>query len=100
MYFGPKDFETLDTKRRRRCLSCNVLIDIGADAGRFTCYRSPRSDYEELRFGDEVPMADKWMCEECTGLYMSLSDMGYCITIGDGLTMKENARMAGNPELD
>lgn len=99
MYYGPDDFEPLNTKRRRRCISCRTMIDVGAEAGRFSCYRAPRSDYEEQRFGDEVPMADKWMCEECTGLYISLSELGYCLTIGDGMSMKENARMVGSGEI-
>lgn len=99
MYHGPDDFEPLNTKRRRRCISCGTMIDVGADAGRFSCYHAPRGDYEEQRFGDEVPMADKWMCEECTGVYISLSELGYCVTIGDGMTMKENARMAGSGEI-
>ena len=39
------------------------------------------------------------MCEECTGVYLSLDELGYCVAIDDGMTMKENARMAGGDEI-
>ena len=78
-----EDFSTLDTKRGRKCLSCGEWLPVGSAVLRFSQWRDPRSDYEERRFGCEVPMPDIYYCEECGGLYLSLSDAGLCVTIGD-----------------
>lgn len=89
-YEGPNDYETLQTKRSRKCCSCGGKIEIGDVVTSFCCYREPRSDYEENRFGDQVPLADKFMCEPCSDLYFSLTELGFCITLGD--EMRELAR--------
>ena len=83
--YEPEDYTTLQTKRRRRCCSCNVLIDIGAICLRFYCHRPPRHDIEEGIYGDEVPMADKYLCEECSDLYFSFTELGFCINLGENM---------------
>lgn len=82
-YEGPKDYSVLDTKRSRKCESCGDRIELGETVGKFHCYRPPRSEYEESRFNEEVPLASKYMCEECTGLWFSLTELGFCITLGN-----------------
>jgi len=52
---------------------------------KFDCFREPNCDYEESRFGDEVPMAYKYMCESCGEIFLNLADLGYCITLGDNM---------------
>lgn len=84
-YTEPNDFSTLTTKRSRKCCSCEIKIKVGDTVGSFDCWRPPRSDYEERRFGDEIPMADKYMCEECTGLFFSLTELGFCVTLGSNM---------------
>ena len=81
----PTDFVTLNTKRRRRCCSCRELIDLGADVLRFDMYREPRSSIEDNIYGDQVSLAPLWMCEECGGLYLALSELGFCIAIGGSM---------------
>lgn len=81
-YLEPSDFSTLTTKRSRKCCSCGSRIAVGSDCARFERYRAPVTDIEERIQGDEVPLADKWMCEECGGLYFSLTDLGFCINLG------------------
>ena len=82
-YYGiPENFETFDGARRKRCISCNELINIGSDCVRFDCYCSPRSFVEENIYGDEVPIANRFMCEKCGEIFLNLSALGYCLEIG------------------
>lgn len=81
-YYRPaKDFSILDTKRGRRCCSCNTLIKVGSIVSKHICYRPPCSDIEERIHGDEVYLADKYHCEECAEIEFSLEDLGFCITL-------------------
>jgi len=83
-YIPPDDFGQLSNRKRRpRCVSCNALIDMGADCLEFESYREPRSYYEECRFGSEVPMASRYLCESCGEIFLNLSSLGYCIALGD-----------------
>lgn len=94
-YYPPQDFSTLTTKRGRRCCSCKKWTRPGATVGRFECWRIPDNVIEERIHGDEVPMRDRYMCEECAGLYFSLDDLGYCYTLGDNVRelVREYARL-------
>ena len=82
-YFGPEDFSKLATKRSRKCCSCRAIIRPGASVGLFQRVREPSNDIEERIHGDEVYMSDWYMCEECVGLYFSLTDLGFCINLGE-----------------
>ena len=84
------DFESLDSKRRKRCESCNEFIEIGADCLSFQRFREPRCYYEEERFGDEVPLADKFLCSKCGEIWLNLTAIGYCLCLGDD--MRESLR--------
>lgn len=100
-YHGPHDFQILNTKYSRKCFSCGDRIAVGADCGRFYRYRAPRDEppyIEDRIYGDEVPLTTWYLCEECAGVYFSIDALGYCVMIGDGMTMKQNAHMIGNPE--
>ncbi len=81
-YESDENFSQLQTKQRRRCASCDDLINIGGDVLRIRSWRLPKTDIEERIHGEEVPLADKFMCEECAGIFMSLTDLGYCISLG------------------
>jgi len=78
-----KDFEPLSTKRSRRCGSCEKKIAVGEICLNFKHWRNPRSDYEESRHGDEVLLADLYMCESCGEIWLNLTDLGYCLSFGD-----------------
>lgn len=84
------DYSSLVTARRRRCISCAQFIAIGATVLELYRSRAPRSYIEEGIYGDEVPLASKYFCEECADLYLSIVDYGYCVTL-DGTSMKECA---------
>lgn len=89
-YEGPLDFEALHTKRSRKCYSCERKIAVGDQCGRFERWRDPVNDIEEQIHSDfRVPMAPVFMCEECTGLYWALDELGYCISLTRGERMRE-----------
>jgi len=88
-YTPPKDFSELKTSRRKRCTSCNTLIDIGATVASFGIERPVRSFVEEEIYGDDgmICMANKYLCEKCAGIYFSLDDLGFsCVAPDENMT--------------
>lgn len=96
-YDVPNDFTRLDTKRGRRCCSCNAPIKVGDTVLKHYCWRPPENDIEERIYGDEVPKATRYMCEDCGDLAMNLRGAGYCAPPGDDMRglVKEYAEMTG-----
>ena len=94
---APVDYSILETAQRKRCFSCETLIYLGADVGVFRAWRTPHDDIEERIYGEdgEVPRADFYMCEECVGLYWSITDLGFCIELVRGEPMRELAKLTG-----
>ena len=84
-YNPPTDYIKMPVGRRKRCCSCNTLIGIRDTATRFLRYRDPVSDIEQQICGDEVWLADNFMCEECSDIFFSLTAMGICITLNDSM---------------
>lgn len=84
-YYKPDDYQMLTTGRRCRCCSCHALIDIGAQCVRFSRARHARSEIEENIHGDVIELAYWYMCEPCGDIYYSLSELGFCITLGDSM---------------
>ena len=89
-YYPPEDFDNLKANRRQRCYSCGKLIDLGSDCLIFERQRSPYTYIEEKIYGDEVPLANKYMCGPCGEIFLNLTAIGYCINIGGH--MKEELR--------
>lgn len=84
-YYPPNDFKIFDHKRRKRCCSCNKLINQGTQCVEFDRYRAPVTDVEERIRGDEVNLASWFMCENCGEIYFNLSVLGYCMFLGDSM---------------
>lgn len=81
-----QDFNTMPRlKRRKRCMSCGVLLNPGDDVLQFENWRYPRNDIEESICGDKVLLADTFLCEECGEIYMNLDAAGMCIIIDGDL---------------
>lgn len=93
-YEAPQTWTQLNTSKRKRCFSCNTLMDIGSDVGCFGQWRPPRTDIEERIYGDEVPMANFYMCETCVGLFWSMIDLGFCVSLNKGESMAELAKQS------
>ncbi len=99
-YFLPaNDYEALGTKRRQRCRSCKELIDLGAICLRFARTREARDAVEERIYGENDPeaiaLADWYFCERCADLFLSLEELGFCLSIEDDMrqVVKEYASM-------
>jgi predicted RNA-binding Zn-ribbon protein involved in translation (DUF1610 family) len=80
-YQPPDDFSTFDSTRRKRCVSCNDLIDIGTDCIKLECFRDPHNDIEERIWGSEVQLANKYLCEKCGEIFLNLGSLGYCVSV-------------------
>ena len=50
-YYAPSNFNILETTKRKRCISCGKLIDIGANVLEFQRYRYPITEIEEKILG-------------------------------------------------
>ena len=79
------DFQTLATKRSRKCCSCSERIPVTSTVLRLDCYHAPNSEIEANIYGDEVPMAPRWLCERCADLYLSLTELGFCVNCGEDM---------------
>lgn len=77
-YTTPDNYTTLDTKRRKRCVSCKVLIELNSISLRFYCYRVDED-------GREEPLAFSYMCEACSDLFLSLDELGFCLNLGEDM---------------
>lgn len=91
-YYGADDFSKLNTKRSRKCCNCGTRIEVGGECIKLSRAKYPESDIEERIYGDEVPLSAWYMCEECGGVYLSITEAGYCVTLdGDDIrkAMKE-----------
>lgn len=84
-FFPPDDFTVFQGKRRKRCCSCNELIEIGALHLEFHRERAPYNDIEERILGEEIPMMPLRMCESCGETYLNLSAIGYCLVPTDDM---------------
>lgn len=102
MYHPPQDFSTFQAKKRKRCVSCNVLIEIWADCLKFDRTRSPYTEVEERIMGDEILISPLFMCETCGEIYLNLQDIGYCLNLGDDMRscLKEYHELTGFVPVD
>lgn len=98
-FYGATDFKTFEAPRRKRCCSCNELINIGSDALEFERFRFPISRVEEDIYGDdgEISLASYWMCERCGEIYLNLDVLGFCIDITERMEnlLNEYQEMTG-----
>ena len=77
---GPSGYSTLQTKRPRRCASCGEKIEVGSLCARFPRKRWARTEIEERIYGDEVPLAPRYLCERCADIFFSLEELGFCVS--------------------
>jgi len=84
-YYPPEYFTVFKEYRRKRCSSCNELIDIGADCLDFYRTRAPYTEIEENIMGEDIEMASLYFCESCGEIYLNLSSIGYCFSPTDNM---------------
>jgi len=69
-------------RKRKRCASCDTLINPGAVCTSHPRWTFPRSDVEERIVGGddiEIPLAPTWLCEKCSDLYFSFIEKGFAV---------------------
>lgn len=101
-YEAGDNFSLLDTKRSRKCCSCGAKLTPGSEVLRFMRYRHAAYDsIEEKIFGEgnEIYLADWFMCETCGGLYMALNELGFCCDLGHD-DMRELAKEYGQMQRE
>lgn len=88
-YFHEPDlahaYTPLATKRSRKCCSCKARIAVGDLSVRFTRLKYAEWGTVEARIygeGCEVDLVPWFMCERCGDLYYSLTDLGFCVSLG------------------
>ena len=85
------DFEPLKTTKRKRCASCNVLIDIGSQSVEFPMVRYPRNEIEARIKGlsedpydweeAQIEAPSVYLCESCGEIYFNLESVGFeCVS--------------------
>lgn len=88
-WYQPADEAPLATKRSRKCCSCGAKVGVGETARKVRRYR-PTTEWEEMRgLGDEVRLADWYLCETCGDLADSLAELGFCYTLGGDSLAKQ-----------
>jgi hypothetical protein len=100
-YYIPDDFTKLKGKRRKRCCSCNKLIDIGSDCLEFTREKAANDEIEERIRGEVFSISSFWMCERCGEIYLNLNALGYCMVPTDEMTeaLREYHEISGFQSL-
>ena len=84
-YYPPEDYSVLATKIARRCFSCRAKIKVGDTCAVFPRARAPQHWIEESCHGEEVELAPVHLCEACADQYFNLTELGYCIQLGDSM---------------
>ena len=87
IWYEPNNYSTLEASKRKRCCSCEELISIGDTVAKFTRYKIPESEVEVNIWGEdgEIPLADHYMCESCADLYYSISELRFCVQLGNDM---------------
>ena len=75
-FYPPENYTKFDGARRKRC-SCGEMISTGDICTKFECYRPINTFIEECIYGEERPLASKYLCERCSDLYFSFQDLGF-----------------------
>ena len=78
-WYEPKDFSVFQKPRRKRCSSCWKRINHGDVCAVFQRYKVPEHEVEVRIYCEdgEIKRASYHLCEECAGLWFSLSELGF-----------------------
>ncbi len=87
MWYMPDDYTTLTTATRKACCSCKTMIEKNAICLKFDRVKIADSDIEEKIHGEdgEIPRASWYMCESCSDLFYSFTELDFCIYPGDDM---------------
>lgn len=79
------DFKPLETHKRKRCVSCKKLINIGDLCVSYPRYRYPYNDIEAEIVSNgwgnidepNIRIADHHHCERCGEIFLNIVSIGY-----------------------
>lgn len=103
-WYPPEDFTRMPVlKRRKKCVSCNSILEPKSLVLRFNRCKIPDTDVECKIYGvdGEIPLAAWYLCERCGEIWLNLADIGYkCVNPNDVIkAQKEYWEMTGfDPE--
>lgn len=82
-YYPPQDFSVMPIRKRRtRCRSCKSFLNEGDFVTKFSRFRFPQGDIEVAIYqkDGEIPLASWYMCFDCGGIFLSLTELGFCLS--------------------
>lgn len=94
MWSSPTDHKPLQTKRSRKCCSCENRIALSDECIEFPRARTARTDIEERiheynwhdAIGEgAVPLASWYMCDRCGHQAHALLALGFTFDLGDSM---------------
>lgn len=92
-WIADEDFSKMPLlSRRKKCCSCNNLLEPGSEVVKITRNKVPETDVEIKIYGEdgEIPLATWYLCEKCGEIYLTLTEIGYkCIYPPDTLDARE-----------
>lgn len=92
-WLAGEDFSKMPLlSRRKRCCSCNHLLEPGSEVVKIARNKIPETDVEVKIYGEdgEIPLATWYLCEKCGEIYLTLAEIGYeCIYPPDTLDAQE-----------
>jgi len=73
--------QVFNKKRSKKCVSCGVKIKEGDYCLRVQMRKVPEGEVEVRIHGEngEIVLADKFLCEKCGDIHLSLEELGFCI---------------------
>ena len=105
-YEQPNDFVKFKGSKDTKCCSCNKLIEKNNTCLEFERYRNYDEELDDIDDEDEdgeyvdhsnhpVRIDNLFMCEACGEIYLNLTDIGYCVSIDDRMSvlMEEYKKM-------
>lgn len=84
-YEHPTESSILATKIAKRCCSCKTKLTGGDRVYRYNRSRPIAGDIEERIYGETVPLAAWYMCEECGDVALGLMMAGRCFSIDENI---------------
>lgn len=80
-YTGSSDYKSPPEGRRKRCSSCGELINHDELTIEHYRARTTKSEIESRIHGEEgeIPIGSHYTCEKCSDIFLSLSELGYCV---------------------
>lgn len=82
-YWYPTNYKPMRWfPRRKRCTSCEKIINHRELVVEIPRTRGARDDIEAMIYGDgpeAITIASGYMCEYCADIYFSLDELGFCV---------------------